>query len=152
MTLGKALLDRLLALKQPIHRRVEGVLVHIGDAEVLTERRVGPGPRHAELARRRRDDALRHHRHDKVALPRGAHIDQPLKAQTLHRRHHRHDVAVGARAHHLQPVLDGAEPLALEDAPDCLDLVERKRRQIGQGALPDVLAVAHALTKQIRWP
>jgi hypothetical protein len=64
MALCKVLLDRLLALKQPIHRRVEGVLVGIGDAEVLAERRVGPGPRDAELARLRRDDALRHHRHD----------------------------------------------------------------------------------------
>ena len=65
---------------------------------------------------------------------------------------HRLDVAVRQRAHHLQPVLEGPELLALQHAPDRLDLIEGKRRQIGQGALADAIALAHALTQQIRRP
>ncbi len=152
MTLGEALLDGLLPIDEPVHGLIERVLVRIGDAELLGQGGVGPRPRHAELARLRRQDALRHHGHDQGALARGLGVDQPVEAEPAHGRQHRLDVAVGARAHHLQGVLDGSEPLALQDAPDRLDLVERQRRQVGQRPLPDPLAFAHALAQQVGRP
>jgi hypothetical protein len=152
MALGQALLDRLLALDQPVHGCVELVLAGIGDAHVLAKRGVGPRPRHAELARLRRQDALRNHRDDQVALAPGSGIDELVEQEPPHRRAHGLDMAVGARAHHVQAILHQPELLALQDAPDRLDLVERQRRQVGQRALPDMLALAHALAQEIRRP
>ena len=113
------------------------------------ERGVGPRPRHAELARLRREDALRHHGGDEGMLARGLGVDELVEAEPAHGPQHRIDVAVAARANDLQAVLDGSQLLTLQDAPDRLDLVERQRRQVGQRPLPDVLAVAHALAQQI---
>jgi hypothetical protein len=151
VSLGEPLLDRLLALDEPVHGRVQRILVGVGHTELVGKRGVGPRPRHAELARFRRKNALRDHRDDEGALARGLGIDELLEAQSAHGRQHRIDVAVGAR-HHLQAVLDGPQLLALQDAPDRLDLVEWQRRQVGQRPFPDALALAHALPQQIGRP
>src|SRR5262249_14470452 len=91
-------------------------------------------------------------RHDQRALARGFGVDQLVEAEPAHGREHRLHMAVGARSHHLQAVLDRPELLALENAPDRLDLLDGQRRQVGERALPDVLAVAHALTQKVGGP
>jgi hypothetical protein len=49
MAAGEAVLDPQLALKQPVHRPVEVVLIGALHAEVGAERRAAEGPRHLEL-------------------------------------------------------------------------------------------------------
>src|SRR5262245_56094715 len=59
-------------------------------------------------------------------------------------------MAVMLRAHHFQRALQRTKLLALQHAADHLGLLDRQRRQVGDGALPDALALANALAQQDR--
>jgi hypothetical protein len=79
---------------QPVHGRVELILVRIGDAQLVGQRGIGPRPRQPELARLGRNDAPGHHGRHQVALARRFGIDQFVEPHTPHGRQHRRDVAV----------------------------------------------------------
>jgi hypothetical protein len=64
---------------------VKLVLMGIGNAKLLRQRFIGPGMRHGELARFRRDNAARNHRRHEIALARPPAIDQLIEAEPPHR-------------------------------------------------------------------
>ena len=57
MAPSEAILDLRLAIQQPVHRRVQIVLVRVGDPELIGQRRLAERADRREL-RRRRDRAL----------------------------------------------------------------------------------------------
>jgi hypothetical protein len=89
-----------------------------------------------------------HHGNDEVALARRLGIEELVETQAPHGRQHRLDVAVRSRAHHIERTLERSQLLALQHAPDHLRLLDRQRRQVGDGALSDALALANAFAKQ----
>jgi hypothetical protein len=93
MARGQLLLDRVLAREQPVHRRVQVVLVGIGDAEVFGQRRGVPPARGRKLGVRRHD-ARGHHRQHQVALATRLGGNHRGQSQPLHGRDDRLHVAV----------------------------------------------------------
>ena len=149
MALGKSFLDLVLTRKQPVHCRIELVLVRTGNTEIICKRRVGPRLRHAELARLRRNDAAGDHSDDEITLAAGFRVDELVESEPFHGGANRLDVAMVLRADAVEPGLDGSEPLAFQYAADHLDLIERQRGKIGDLDLPDAVAVSHAIAQQI---
>jgi hypothetical protein len=70
MARGELVLDVILAREQPVHRRVQVVLVGVGDTEVLGQRRGVPPAGGGQLGVRR-CDARGHHGQHQVALAAG---------------------------------------------------------------------------------
>jgi len=68
MTRGELLFDCPLALQQPVHRRVEVVLVGIGNVELFGQRRGVPPAGGGELGVWG-DDTSGHHRAHQITLP-----------------------------------------------------------------------------------
>ena len=54
------------------------------------------------------------------------------------------------RADAVEAAARGRELLTLEHQPDRLGLLQRQRRQVGDGALPDALALPDAFAQQDR--
>jgi hypothetical protein len=120
----------------------------VRDAKVLRQRCIRKGVRQGQLAGLRRDDAARDHRRNKIALARRLAIDQLVEPQPPHGDAHRLDMPMRQRADAVKAAACGRKLLALEHQPDGLSLFQRKRRQVGDGALPDALALADALAQQ----
>jgi len=120
----------------------------VRNGEVLRQRCIRPGLRQGELAGFRRDDAARDHRCDEIALPRSFAIDQLLEAEPPHGDAHGLHMPMRQRADAVEAAARRRKLLALEHKPDGLGLLQRKRRQVGDGALPDALAFADAFAQQ----
>ena len=65
----ETILDPLLTIQKPVHRRVQIVLISIHYPELVSQRRL-PERAHSPELRRRRDHPLADHRHHQVPLPR----------------------------------------------------------------------------------
>ena len=146
---GELLLDRVLAREQPVHRRVQVVLVRIGHAEVLGQRGGVPPARGGQL-RMRRHDARGHHRQHQLALARGLAAQQRREAQALHRQRHGVHMAVRARGGDLQRLRCRLQGLTAQRRTNGLDLRGRQTRQIGQRSLAHLRALAVRLAQQHR--
>jgi hypothetical protein len=70
-----------------------------------------------------------------------------VEARLAHSHAHRLDVAVGLRAAPVEPGLRRTEPPALQHALDHPGLLHRQGRKVGDGAIPDFAALAHALAQ-----
>ncbi len=144
----KLLLDARLALKQPIHRRVQFVLRGIGHVEVLGQRR-GVPPAGGGQLRVRRHDARGHHRQHQVAFGAVPGGDQGLEAQLAHGYTHALNMAVGARGDCLKVLGDRAQLFAAQHGPNCQDLLVGERGEVRKGALVHARTLAIGLTQQI---
>ena len=80
MPAREPILDPLLALKQPIHRRVQIVLIDAADPELLSHRGLAERADGPQL-RRRRDHPLADHRQHQIPLPGRGPIKQPTQLQ-----------------------------------------------------------------------
>ena len=80
--LGEALLDRTLALDQPVHRLVQIVLVRVRHTQIVGQCGIGPGLQHPELAGFRRDDPPGDHGDDEIALDRRLRVDQLVEPKS----------------------------------------------------------------------
>ncbi len=146
---GELLLDRVLAREQPVHRRVQVVLVRVGHAEVRCQRGGVPPARGGQL-RVRRDDARGHHRQHQLALARGLAAQQRREVQALHRQRHGVHMAVRGRADDLERLAQRHEGLALQRAANDLDQRLGQMRQVAQRLVLDLAVLAVAAPQQVR--
>jgi len=137
MTGRQFLLDALLPRQQPIHRLVEIVFRGVGDPQDLGERCDMPPPGGGELAVGLKNPRG-HHGDHQVAPPAGAGREQGVEPQPLHRRQDGLHVSVVGGSDGLEQGLHRSELLPPENLADPLDLLDGKRGEIGQGALPDL--------------
>ncbi len=95
VTGGELFLDRVLARQQPVHRRIQIVLIGVGHAELLGQRGAVPPARGGQLGVRRHD-ARGHHGQNPIAFGAGLGADHRGKAQVLHGHRHRLHSTVGS--------------------------------------------------------
>jgi hypothetical protein len=121
------LLDRRLALEQPIHRRVQLIVDRALHPQLFPQRAAVQLSRARELRA-----ALEHpagdHRQAQIPLARGLAVQQPRHAQPPNGREHRLHMPVLARADDLERLARWHQPYALERQRQRLD---RLRRQLG---------------------
>jgi hypothetical protein len=143
------ILDRRLAIEQPVHRAVEVVLVCALDRQLRAQRGARERARHLKL-RAGREHPLADHRQHEVAFPRWRPVDQPRQLQPPGHREHRRDVARRHRALDLKrlTLLDVA--LAAQKAADQPDQLLRQVRQVRERLLLDLAALAIAAPQQRR--
>ena len=145
-------LDALLPPEQPVHRLVEFLRRRVRRAGLLAQR-VGQGLG-AEAAgggelRARVEDARRDHRQRQRPHPRRTAVQQSLEAQRAGRAQHGGGVSVGAGAQDLESVAEGLQgDAALEQDAQPVHDVVGQLRQVGQGALPDLAALAEGLAQE----
>ena len=151
---GERVLDRFLARPQPVHGRVEVVLVGAAQREHLAERargRRGPQPtRQGELGGRL--DHLGHdHGDHQVTRAGGDSVDELLETQVGKYPQHRGDMAVREAADDVEaPLQAGGGRPPLEHGCECVDLLLGPARQVGQRAVLDLAPLAVALAQQDR--
>jgi hypothetical protein len=143
------LLDLVLARQQPVHRRVQIVLVGSGHAEVRGQRRGVPPARRGQL-RMRRHDACSYHRQHPVALGRSLGGDQLSQAQAPHGSGHRLHMAMRARGGDLEGLRQRHEGFALQRAANDLDQRLGQVRQVAQRLVLDLAVFAIAAPQQVR--
>jgi hypothetical protein len=145
---GERAFDPLLASEQPVERAVELVLVGALDPELGGERRLPKGARHRQL-RAGRDRALQDHRQAQRALPRGRAIDQPPELEPSAHREQRLDVARRQRPLDSEALVEADETLAPERRPHQLDHLLRQVRDVADGLVSDLAALAPGAPQQV---
>ena len=154
MLLGQALLDGRLPLHQPVHRRIQFVLIDVAEPKRLAQG--GDGALGGQAARGgqlrlRVDDAGDDQGEDEVAEATGVTGDQRVQSDPLEGAEHRGDVAVGQAAHAGEGVFGVDESLTAEDAAQRFDGGGRQLGEVGEGALLDVAAGAVGLAQEDGW-
>jgi len=110
---GKAALDRILPLAEPVERSIEVVLVYPLDPKLGSERRVRERAGGGELGCRVQD-ARDEHGQAEGALARGGAIEQAGELEPPGHLERRLDVAVQQARLDLEGLIDGEEALATE--------------------------------------
>ena len=149
MAPGEPALDAPLTREQPIHRRVQRVLVGIAQVELFGQRRGMPQPGGGEL-RGRMEQTFHDHRHDPVALGGALRGDEPVEPQAPDQGQEQLDVAVGRRAFDGEGRFGGDQTLALEHSAQGIDLLRGPVGEVGQGLLAHSRALAPAFSQQDR--
>ena len=149
---GQRALDAVLALQQPVHGRVQIVLVDRaqpqGVGQGIARGGFGEVSGGGELGTRFQHPG-HDHRHRPVALGRALPGDEPLQAQSFERAEHGADVAVGAGAEDVEGVVEPRHGgAALEQDTQALDQGGGPFGEIGQGAFFDFSAEAVGLAQQ----
>jgi hypothetical protein len=153
MAPGERRLDLGLRPAQQIQGPVELVLVDRAQTEHGAQRmRRG---RLAELARGRELGRRLQHpgddqRQRQLGQPLGPARQEPCEAELPGHAEHGRDMAVRQRPLDRQPVRRRHHGLALEHPAQRLDLGLGPAREVGQGAGPDLIAVAIALAQEDR--
>jgi len=154
MLAGERLLDRLLALAEPVDGGIEFILVDRTKAENVAEAgRRGGRIEHAGGGQLggRRNQAGHDHGDDEIAEAVAGGTEDAIEADVAQRAEHGGDMAVRQGAPH-----DDALPVgrrggaALEQCAQSLDELARPIREIGDGALLDLCAIPIALAQQDR--
>ena len=140
-------LNALLALAQPVHRLVQGVLVHGAEAQLPGQRAVAQQPRRRQLGRRAQHP-LGDQRQRPVAPRRAAAVEQRRHAEAAHGLQHDLDMAVGEGALDGEGFARGGEGFVAEHAAQQFDLGGGPGREVGDGALADAAAFAPALAEE----
>ena len=148
---GQAVLDLLLALNQPVHGRVQVMLVAVGNPQGLAQgvpgARLRPAPDGAEPGPGMQDACCHHPQHP-VPLGTGR-PDDLRKVQLADGAEHRGHMSVGQGPGNLEAVFEpGQCGAALEQRPESFDEVWRPPGEIGQGAFPDSPAFAAGFTQE----
>ena len=152
MALGQGALDAVLALQQPVHRRVQVVLVQRPQAQLLGEGvargGLGQPPSGGEFGARFEDPGGDHRQHP-VALGRALGVDEPVQGELAKRPEHCRDRAMGHRTHDVEGVVQARHRgAALEQGAQVLHERRRPPGQVCQGALAHLAVVAVGLAKQ----
>ena len=145
-------LDAFLPGPQPVHRRVQVVLIAAAQVQDLAQGAGGGGvPQPAgdgQLGIRPGHLRDRHRGHQ-VPLPRRGRVDQLLQAQGPQRAQHRGDVPVRQAAGDLErPVQGRGRGLALQHPGQGVDLGPGPGRQVGQGTVLHLPGLAVAFAEQ----
>ena len=152
MPLGQAPLDGVPALEQPVHGGVEIVLAAVFQPRRLGERvsrgRLGQAPGGGQF-RAGVDDPGDDHRQHAPALGRVRAGDRPVQAQLAQRPERGGDMAVGPRANDVEGVVEaGHRGAALEQHAQALDQRRGPFGEVGEGAFPDLAALAPAFAQE----
>ena len=147
---GELLLDRVLPGLQPVHRRVGLVGGGAGDAEVGAERHVAP-PGEGGKLRARAGDPGDDQGQGQVPLAAGR-AEEPGQAELAGHRVDGGDVPVGQRPRDgdRRSVAGRGEGLAFQCGLDRVDHVVGELRQVGEGLVADLAAVAVGAAQQTR--
>ena len=140
-------LDAVLAREEPVHRRIEIILIGIGDTELGRQRRLLPPADCCQLGVRRKDPRCQHGQ-DQVAPGIGLAGNELGHAQPLHCCHHRLDMAMGLRRDDRKGFGDGREPVAAQHGPDRLDLLCRQAGEVCKSAFFDLAVFAVGFTQE----
>src|SRR5262249_46475880 len=96
------------------------------------------------------EDLCCHHGDDQIAFATATRCQQRLEAETAHGDANGVHVAVVIRACRFEELAHRHQPFALERSTNCIYLLGRQRREIGQCALANLLALAERLAQQDR--
>jgi hypothetical protein len=143
-------LDPLLASPKPVEGLVKLVDVRIADREFFGQGGATPQPRGGQLGAGR-DQTLRDHGHDQVALARGLGGNQAVQIELSNGAEDGLHVAVGDRVLDREGVLGADERFATEQALEGLDLVFGPVCEVSQGTGLDLAVQAVALTQEDGW-
>ena len=148
---GEPLLDPGLAVEQPIHRRMEFVLIDFAQPERLAEggdgALGGEGAGGGELGPGV-NDAGDDEGEDEVSEAAGAPGDEGVQLELLEGAEDGDDVPVGEAADAGEGVLGRDEAVAAEDAAEGLDGGVGELGEVGEGALPDFPGVTVGLSEE----
>ena len=144
---GQLALDEGLAGREPVHRRIQVVLVHVLHAELLRERGVPEQGDRLQL-RARLYYALGYHRQHDVALRAGLGRHQIPHAEPAHCRADGPDVAAWQGSLDLEKAVGLHKMFALERGAQRRHRLGRQHRQVGKRALDGAPALAAALAQQ----
>ena len=152
MPCGQGVFDGLLAGQRPVHRRIQVILVAAATPSSWPSELVAVSVRspRANASLEPGRDHLRHqHRAHQIALARRRRVDQLLDAQRPRGAQHRGHMPVRQAAGDLERLAQ--IPLRrqpFERARQRIDLVLGPVRQVGQGAVFHLAALAVALPQQ----
>ena len=151
MSLGQASLNGLLAFQEPVHGRIQMVLVGLSKLQGLRQRVpcgvLGQGSGRGQL-RHRPQDSGRNQRHHPLALRAGSGRKDALQAQLAHGAEHRGDMTVGLGADDVEGVLGADQGVALEQSAQGFDFGTGPVGEVGEGTFADALAFAPAFAEQ----
>ena len=151
MALRQAALDAVLALDEPVHGRIQVVLVERTQAQRLGEgiARGGLGqPSGGGELRAGVEDACGDHCQHPGALGRGCGVDESVQAQVAQRAQHCRDMAVGEGAHDVEGVVAPDQRLVFEESAQGVDFVLGPLGEIGEGAFSDFAVLAPAFAQE----
>jgi hypothetical protein len=154
MLARERLLDRLLALAEPVERDIELILVDRSEAEHVAQARCrGERIEHAgggQLGGRRNEPRY-DHGDDEITATIAGRPEHTVETDVAQRAQHRRDMAVRQRATHDDGLVIGRRHLAaLEQRAQPFDDLGRPIGQVGDSVLLDLAAVAIALAQQDR--
>ena len=147
VALGEPLLDAALALQQPVHGLVEGILVGVLQAQFGGQGGGVPEAGGGELGGGLQQ-ALGDHGEDTVAMGRGTAVEQSGEAQLAASLEDEFDMAVRAGADDGEGLVGADERFVLEQLAEGGDLSGGPGREIGEGALADLGAFAPAFAEE----
>ena len=141
------LLDAALALLEPIQGGIQVIRVRVCDPQLLRQRRRVPHPRRGQL-RTRVQQPLRDHRQHQGPLAAGSRSQQRVHAHGAHYAEHRLYMAVRDGALDGEDLLVRDQRHAAQRQAQSRDGLGRTLREIGEGGLHDLPAVAPRLAQE----
>jgi len=147
--LGQGRLDFGLLLQEPVHGRIELVLVGIGHAQ-LASQRVGVEAAYGGQLGGRLQNPADDHRRRQLPLPACSGGDQPLHPQLAELTQHRQHIAVGQGTDDLKAVCQRPDLLAAKDGTHGIHGRRRQLGEVGQSPVLDLAAFAVGLADQHR--
>jgi hypothetical protein len=148
VSLGQLLLDRRLALQQPVHRVVELILVGIGDVQLLGQSGVMPVSGVGQFGAGKHQ-SFDDHGDNQIAPPGRLGGDDLIEAELTDHLQDGLDMPVRQRASDLEGFGGGNERLALERAFDDLDKVIGEMGEVAEGLVGDGLSLADGTPEQM---
>ena len=140
-----------LEVNEPVHGLVQVVFVGAGQMEEFSQ--TAGGGIEAESAGGCEfggglDDPCHDHGANQIALPGGSRREDTIQAERAKSAQHGGDMAVGQRASDPERGGGIGKGLAFEDASERVDLRLRPIREIGEGALANLGAIAGGLAEE----
>ncbi len=151
MSRSQFVLDAFLPFQQPIHRRIQVVVVRVADLQLFGQAGCMPVPRRTELGAGK-DHLLHNHAHHQVAFSARLGGQQLVQPQLPNHVEHCLDVSMRFGADDTKCLLGGNQVLSSEYPPEELNLLGGKVRQVGEGPVLDGHQAEHPLPQQHgRW-
>ena len=149
---GQAPLDPVLVRQQPVHRRIEVVLVHRPEVQGPGQRVPRGGcvqPPGGGRLRAGIEDPRGDHRQHPRPLRRPLGIEQLVEAEPADGAQHRRHMAVRQRADHVEGLVQtGHGGAALEQDAEPLDEGGGPPGEVGEGALANLAVLAEGLAQE----
>ncbi|MGI6416087.1 MAG: hypothetical protein ACOX1P_10485 [Thermoguttaceae bacterium] len=142
---------RLARDQQPIHRRIQVVVIRVADLQLFGQAGCMPVPRRTELGAGK-DHLLHNHAHHQVAFSARLGGQQRVQPQLPNHVEHCLDVFMQFGADDTKCLLGGNQVFPSEYPPEELNLLGGKVRQVGEGPVLDRAVLAVAFPQQHgRW-